>query len=294
MSSNCMCETKVMHRGIRGSVALLVAMGGLIGTSGCGGSGGSGTAQVTPVTEAAYVTTRGPGFKFALTISASVGGHSFTFGGEGALDERHLQGTISMKINGNTLNEITKYPYIYVQVPSTGNAGLAAGKPWVRANINVYSQALGAGSPIGANSSGPSQILNLLKASAKIMKLDSQTIRGVETTHYHALVDLSRYAAIAKAALRASAQKSAALLKRMTGSSSLPIEVWVDAQQRVRRMSMQFQACTKEGKLNESMSMDLYDYGRQSAVLPPPESQVTDITGKLESQVSQSLQQLGC
>ncbi len=59
-------------------------------------------------------------------------------------------------------------------------------------------------------------------------------------------------------------------------------------------MAIQLQICIKEGRLTESMSMDLYDYGRQPAVNAPSASEVSDITGKLESQVSQGLQQLGC
>lgn len=292
MSSSGMCETKAMHRGVRGSIALLVAASGLIGVSGCG-SGGS-TATVTPVVQAAYVTTRGPGYRFSMTMATSIGGHNFTIGGEGTIDERHLQGTMSIQGNGKTVTELIKDPYIFIKTPSTGSTALAAGKPWVRANINVYSQAFGSSSPLGGNTVGAKQLLGFLRASGQVTDLGSQTIRGVGTTHYHALVDFSRYAGTVVPSQRAAAQRYADTLQRITGSSSLPMDVWIDAQQRVRRISIQLQICTKEGRLTESMSMDLYDYGRQPAVNVPPASEVTDITDKLKSQVSQGLQQLGC
>jgi hypothetical protein len=274
------------------AVVMLALTGGVL-CDGCGG-GGAGAQRLTPVARAAYVTSRGPGYKFTLDISASLNGHSFDFGGEGTLDEQDMQGAFSMKVNGTTVQELTKYPYIYMRLPAGAGSALAENKPWARANIDVYTQALGASSPVGGNADGPTQMLDLLKSSASISKLGSQDIRGVKTTHYHALIDLDRYAAALKGSQRIDAQHSAQLLKRMTGANSLPIDVWIDSRQRVRRTSMHVRLCTKEGELSETMTMNLYDYARQPLVAVPPAAQTTDITSKLKSEISQSLQQLGC
>jgi hypothetical protein len=282
-----------MRRASRGTTALLVAVGVLIAANGCAGNTAN-TAQGTPVADAAYVTTKGPGFKFALTLKVSLGSTKSTFTGEGAIDERDLLGTLNMQIAGTTIDELIKKPYIYIKVPSSQNKALAGGKPWARANMDVYDQALGASGSFGGNASGPSQMLAFLKASGKVTMLASQTVRGQATTHYHALIDLSRYVSSVTASLRPAAQRSVDLLKRITGARSFPMDVWVDSQKRVRRLSFEIQVCTKQGKLNESMTMDLFDYGHHPAVLIPSPSQVTDITDKLKSQVSQALTQLGC
>jgi len=259
-----------------------------------GGSGRSGTATLTPLTQAAYVTTQAPGFKFELTMTGSVGGRSFTFGGEGSIDERDLEGTISMQIEGETLTEIIKNPYVYIHVPSSASTAVTGGARWLEADIDTYGEALGAGSPLGADTTEPRQLLSFLKAAGQVRRLGEQSVRGVATTHYHALVDFSRYASRVAPSRRHATERYADELERITGSSSLPIDVWVDARQRVRRVSTRLQICTPQGPLAESMTMNLYGYGRQPAVLAPAASEVTDITSQLTSRTLQAMAQLGC
>jgi hypothetical protein len=278
----------------RRSIVLALAAGA-VGASGCGGSGGNGAAPVTPVVRAAYVTAREPGYRFDLTFDMSLAGHSATISGTGSINERDQQGTMSIQAGGQTLTVLLQKPYIYTQVPDGSATPVTHGKRWLRANVDVYSQAFGGSNPFGSSEVGAKQVLGFLKSSGQVSDLGSQTIDGVLTTHYHALVDFGRYAATVAPAHRATAQRYADALQRITGRSTLPIDVWVDAQQRVRRISLQIHMCTKQGHFNESMTMDLYDYGRQPAVVkPPPASEVTDITSELKSQISKGLAQLSC
>jgi hypothetical protein len=283
-----------MRRRVRGSIVLLMAAG-VAGASGCGGSGGSGAATITPVTQAAYVTTREPGYRFDLTLDVTFAGHTTAITGTGSIDERDQRGTMSMQVGDQTLTVLLEKPYVYVQVPDGSVTTVGQGKPWLRADIDVYSQMLSGSNPFGSNDVGAKQMLGFLKSSGQVSDLGSQTIGGVATTHYHALVDFGRYAATVAPAQRAGAQRYADTLQRITGSSSLPIDVWIDAQQRVRRIYLQMQMCIMQEHLDESLTMNLYDYGRQHASIePPPASEVTDITGELKSQASQVLSQLSC
>jgi hypothetical protein len=68
----------------------------------------------------------------------------------------------------------------------------------------------------------------------------------------------------------------------------------VDRNGLVRRLALDLSVCSSVGTVDATLSMDLYDFGRQPAVAAPPASEVTDITGTLASQVAQSSQQLGC
>jgi hypothetical protein len=119
-------------------------------------------------------------------------------------------------------------------------------------------------------------------------------VNGVPTTHYHAVVDLNRVVSTASPERRAAVQQYEQILKRATGSSTLPIDVWIDARQHVRRMNLQQQLCIPGGKLSTSITFDILRYGSQPAVRIPPPSQVTDITDRLQAQTSQALQQLKC
>jgi len=267
------------------AVVLGLALGGGIALAMRGS--GSGSGPRLPLAQAAYVTSQAPGFQFSLTITGSQGAQSLSFGGTGSMDERDLEGTMNMQIAGKTVSEIIKNPNVYISVP-----GLAlGGTTWVKANFKALLQSAGASGPLGAGTGGPAQLLGLLKAGGQVTTVGEQSIRGVATTHYRAVVNFSNYASIVPAAQRASVERYAAELQRLTGSTSLPIDVWLDSSQRVRRFSTRVQACTEQGPLTESISMDLFNYGPQPAVVAPPESEVTDVTGALTSVMSNALAQ---
>lgn len=281
------------------SLALLAAASGVLLVAGCGGSGassngsnGSGGTQasIAPVLNAAYATSLAPGYKFDMTISVSVGEHDVTIKGSGSLDERAARGSMSMNVAGKTISEVISNPYIYIEVP-----GKTGAHSWARMNISVFTEALGAGgSPFGGGSQSPAQMLKFLKAVGTVTDLGAQKIQGTTTEHYHATIDFNRYAAQAAPSKRASAARYAAVLKRVAGTTSLPMDVWVDARKHVRRIAMNMRLCTQEGPLTESIAMDLFDYARQPAVAPPPAGQFTDITDKLKSTVTKGLEQLHC
>ena len=79
----------------------------------------------------------------------------------------------------------------------------------------------------------------------------------------------------------------------MTGQSTLPADVWIDDNGLVRRIALDLNVRSSAGTVAATVSMDLYDYGRQPAVTVPPASQVTDITSRIASQASNATSQLG-
>lgn len=243
--------------------------------------------------QAAYATAQAPGFQFDMTISGDVGQNNFAVSAEGTFDERELEGTMSLQIGGQSINEIVKNPYTYMQLPG-GDTSLTGGKTWSRVNLDSFTQALGVGGSLGQGGASPTRMLDMLKASGQASAVGSESIRGVATTHYHALVDLNNYAAIVSPSQRADAQNDAQELQRITGSSSLPVDVWVDSQQRVRRFATELDVCTPQGKLDETVAMDIYNYGPQPPVNVPAPSEVDDITGALAPLESQAAAQLGC
>ncbi len=283
---------RVRILGALGALVLAVAAA-VVAVAALGGGARSVSGKPGPLAQVAYVTAQAPGFNFDLTMSGSLGAQSFTIGAEGSMDERRGEGTMHMQVAGQTLTEIIKNPYVYVSVPN-GGAALSAGRPWLRADLNTFGQAFGTSSSLGANTTGPTQVLSLLKAGGQVTTVGVENVRGVRTTHYHALVDFSRYASVVPAASRAATERYAAELERMTGNDSLPIDVWVDSGQRVRRVSTQLRLCTPEGPLTESLTMDLFDYGAQPPVSAPAPAEATDITSLLTGQASQALKQLSC
>ena len=264
------------------------ALGLMLG--GCGaGRGNTSASAVADVTQAAYVTSNGPGFKMDMTVSGDIGGEPFSLGTSGAFEDQGRRGAMTETVNGKTVATVVDLPYGYVQV----RGKLIKGKPWVRFNLEGYTQSLGVSGSLNT-SSEPSQWIDFLKAAGQASTVGPETLRGVPTTHYHVMVDLARLPAVVPARLRAGAEQQAALLKRISGQSNLPIDVWIDQSNLVRRYQVQVPLCFQGERTSESVSVEMYDYGTQSVPAPPPLSEVTDLSSQLDSNTSRALQQLHC
>jgi hypothetical protein len=285
--------------------SLFVACGALVlAAAGCGGGGhgsgssagaggSSGGVYLAAVAKAADVTGQVPGYKFELTSSTSFGGRSFSVRGTGSIDDRGRQGSMSLQVEGKTLSEIISRPYVYVEVPSGSGGSVPGGKPWLRTDISTFTQSFG-GSSLGSSSADPTQTLSFLKAAGTVAKLGVEDVRGVPATRYHATVELARYPATVQPRERAAASRYVQTVKRITGSDTLPIDVWIDGQSHVRRIAFRLRLCSPQGKIDESIDMTLFDYGPQPAVEPPPASQVADIGDRLGAEAEKNLQKLHC
>jgi hypothetical protein len=267
----------------------IVALGTLL-TAGCGGSATSQKAAGTPVVQAAYVTARGPGLRFALTTTFAIGEEHVAFSGEGATDERGRVGTVKLNIKGKQLEEILLDPYIYVRVPGK----TVHGRHWVKVNQRLYSEAFGVRSPLGSETQSPREFLGLLRTAGHAKVVGNEALRGVPVTHYHAMVDFSRYAPTVAKTSRAEAESFAATMRKVTGSTTLPMDVWIDKHEHIRRLSMNMRLCAPEGTGSVSIVVDYLGFGRPPAVAVPPAFDVADVTNKIKSNVTQSIKQFGC
>jgi hypothetical protein len=285
----------VRHQRLRVAVAV-VAAAALTVAAGCGGGrasgGGSGASYLAAVTRAAYTTDQVPGYKFDITVTTKLGGKSATVTGSGTIGERGSQGSASLKIDGKVLTEIIDRPYMYIKVPDGATA--SHGKPWVRADPNVLSESFGGGS-LGGSSADPTQILSFLRSAGTVTRVGSEDVHGAPATHYHALIDLQRLDAAVAAGQRAAARKYAETLKRISGTRTLPMDVWIDSRSRVSRISFTLSLCGPGGgRLQVSLNMELYGYGPQPAIAPPPASRFHDVSDALKSQIAKGVQQLSC
>lgn len=270
----------------------LVPLSAVAILAGCGGSGGAPQPELTrQLTQAAYATDQEPGFDFLMTVTIRGGGQSGGFTARGALNSHRHEGMITEEIQNQTLISLIKQPYIYVRIPNSPNVPVHT--PWARANLDaVYGQSFGLS--LGTGSTDPTQTLSLLGASGHVVKAGTQEVNGVSTTHYRAAVDLDRLASVVPASRRAAAERTAQVVKRVSGSTTLPMDVWIDGHQLVRRVGVQIGLCTPNGRATESIAFDILRFVNLPAVSLPPPGQVTDITQRLAAQSAQALQSLKC
>jgi len=167
----------------------------------------------------------------------------------------------------------------YVHFPLLAKQ-LPAGKTWVKGDAKELSSAntgqLGQfGSFAGTD---PRDVFGMLKAvSGSIEAVGSDTLRGVETSHYRATIDTAKLEQLVPADKRQSLgglDQSA----KQAGVSEIPVDVWIDADQRVRKLAADLDAKEPStGKaVNASLVVELYDYGTALDLKLPPPDQVVD------------------
>ena len=275
-----------MRRSVLGIAAALSAM--LIGA--CGTSSDHlNKPNPTVLTHAAYATSRERGYVYTMRFTAAVGGRSAAATGTGTIDSTGREGTFTEQSDGQTVTLLVKWPYIYApgstaeavwQLSNTG------AKPWVRADYATYSES--SSGALGTGGTNPILTINFLKATGRLMTVGTQSVNGVATTHYHALVDSNRIAATVPPSRRPAAQQTAQTLKHLTGTTTFPIDVWVDSQQHVRRIAVHLQTCVPGYKFDESVTFTILRYANPPPVQVPPRAQFTDVTERLKTRASQT------
>jgi hypothetical protein len=229
-------------------------------------SSGGGAGQGGPVALAASVTNSEPGFKFDLTVSATDSGQTTSVEASGAFNTGPpLSGSIDATAGGTAISELIVGGDLYVQTALSGGKWLESPLP------STLGAAGSSGGSTQLASADPSQTLQYLRAAGTVTNLGQATVGGVVTTHYHDAIDLSHYASTLPASQQAAAQQAVVAYQQATGSTTLPIDVWIDGSNLVRQI--QFDISTTSGA-SAAFTMNVYDYGPQPAVSPPPAGEV--------------------
>ena len=292
---------------VRRPHALLVALVALlaVGAAGCG-TASEAVPELTSFASVAQQSSAADSARFALTAELTVPGaeQPLQFSAEGGFDTpaKRAQMTIDLsslaelfKSMGSSLggtvtgdlgsSEDWKLEVIqdgdtaYVRFPLLAKE-LPAGKTWIKGDAKDLSSAdAGQLSQFGSFAgTDPRDVFAFLKAvSGTIEVVGSDEIRGVETSHYRATVDTAKLAQLVPAAQRQSLgglDKSAA----QAGLSELPLDIWIDADQRVRKLSIDVDAKQPgtDESVKASLVVELYDYGKPLDLELPPADQVVD------------------
>ena len=169
-----------------------------------------------------------------------------------------------------------------VQLPWSDKAQLPAGKTWISINLNTVAEAkLGASlAQLSSTSQESTQLPSYLQSvsSTGVATVGPATIKGVATTEYKATVDLTKVAD-QKIPSEQAAIKS---LEAQLNATMMPVQVWLDAQGRVRQVSDQLQISTAPQSAggttvpavwgSVSTTVDYYDFGATVSVQAPPSS----------------------
>jgi len=289
-------------------VASLVAVLALAAT-GCGGSAVA-IPELTSLTQVAQKSSAADTARFALTLEMTIPGadQKLSFSAEGGFDTpaRRAQltfdlssfaelfksfgsslgssvgGTVTGDIGDSEdwkLEAIQDGDTSYIRFPLIADQ-LPAGKTWIKGNARDLSSAdTGQLSQFGSLAgTDPRDAFAFLKAiSGSIEAVGIEEIRGVETSHYRATVDTAKLDALVPADKRQSLGGLDQAAKQ-AGLTELPLDIWIDEQQRVVKLSVDIDAKQpgSDASVKASLVVELYDYGEPLDLDLPPADQVAD------------------
>lgn len=262
--------------------AAVAAIAIAAGLSGCGSS----AVVAGPLAQAAYVTGHVSGAHMQLTAQIETPSlpQPVSMSGAGYFNFAAREGSLSIQMTGlpttslgsaPTMQEILKGSDVYVSSPLFSGK-LPGGASWVKVNVTKVEQAAGLNpSQLLEGQANPAQFLEYLKASgSSVTTVGHERVRGVPTTHYAAEVDVAKLASSLAGANSAAVKQAVAGL----GMSEVPVEVWIDSHDRVRRLQMAIHASAAGQTMQMHMNLELFAFGSTPPVSIPSASETFDAT----------------
>jgi hypothetical protein len=214
--------------------------------------------------------------KVRLHVRTSAKGASETANGQGAVDLDDGDSVMTLTVQGQRIEQRVVDQVLYQKMP---NGQAPGGKPWIKIDLGKVSAQQGAGD---RSMSDPAQSAAYAKAitDKDVTKKGTATIDGVETTRYRVSVDVAKL-------------PGGDALRQQVGPT-LPMDVWLDEEGRMRRQQIDMTLKAAPGSTQRSSTdassapqkvtvrtvMDFTDFGTEVEADAPPAGQVTDMTGK--------------
>jgi hypothetical protein len=280
---------------MRRHLAAATLVSALVSTAACG-SGSRGSSDEAPrdtvravdtVLLAADKAEAQKSAKVAMTVDLGEGG---SVSSEGAIDFAAGRGSMSVDLaglglpGGGKAEMVYAGSTIYMKLPP-GFPLPSGGKPWFLLDLEEIGKQTGVDlkelQQLGGND--PSNQLQLLAGASEdgVKEVGTETVRGVATTRYDAVVDLNKAAAQAPE----SARRAITQLVERLGGSSMPVSVWIDADGLPRRFEQTLTVGPAAGADAQTVRtrIEFYDYGTPVTVTIPPASQTQSFADLLES-----------
>jgi LppX_LprAFG lipoprotein len=255
-------------------IALLLVAAPLM-LAACGGS--SNALKVDPVAyvkQAAHKTASTFSEHMTLTGSVDAGGQTAPIQGSGDFANAPLKGDFSFSLSAPTgesvkFDEVFSGKTLYVRSPSL-TSHLPSGKKWASLDFAALGHAMHIDT-LNQMSESPTQALQRIEAAGTVKQVGSQTIDGVQTTHFQVTnLDLSKLAPGAK-------------LPATSSFKYGPIDVWVGNDTGyVYRESMSFDISESGQTATMKMQTDFSKFGEPVHVTVPTAKETVDMTKRIK------------
>jgi hypothetical protein len=287
--------------GIAVAAALALTLGGCGGSaspkSAPGGRTPSTAPAKTPVNVLlASVRTTAAAKTALVSMSVATDGSgpmAFTMTGEGAMDFETGNSRFTMNVGGGAASLLpggiearVVDGVMYMKMPPIFGFG---GDKWYSIKTRGLAGGVGSGGLGNLGSSDPASYLSALgNVSDDAKDLGPATVRGTQTEHYSATVDFGK--TLDNPEIPKGLREKAKGLFGKLSAIKVPVDVFVDRDGRVRRMSMTIDMNDIIGAMGASgasglsgvtlptmtATIDLHDFGAPVSVVAPPADQVVE------------------
>jgi hypothetical protein len=281
-------------------VTSLIVAGAAL-AAGCGSGVDPGTVQqAAKVTREAAtarvgwsVTTKGFGLPGRLTVKGD---------GTTALDAARMDLRFDLapvlevagaQAAGGRARLVVRGRDVYVKPPRVRGFALPGGAAWVALDLE---RALAASGPEAAGlgevlTIDPKKQIDVLDAAEGVEEVGPEKVGGDVTTRYRGQLNLSTYAKGLPAERRAKAEQTIESFAAETGGEQAqPFEVWIDAQDRIRRMRQTSRTPAQDGvpQGEVGITMELSDFGAAVDADPPAKDETFDATARITKALAAS------
>lgn len=228
----------------------------------------------TGAVRAAYdKTAQGGTAKIALNTTTRAKGETVTAKGDGVIDLKDGDSTLTLTVPGGKVEQRVIDGVLFQKPPKGQESGLPKGKTWIKIDLAKAAKQNGG----AEQASDPASSAAFAKAVSdkQVKKLGSERVGGTDTTRYRVRIDVDKMAA--------GDDSMAKELKQQLGSS-IPMELWLDDEGRMRRQQIETEVkVPKEGsegaagKAAVKTVIEYRDFGTEVNVEAPPAGQTADM-----------------
>lgn len=255
-------------------VALLLVL-----LAGCGAQEASAQERIA---QAPAVTQQERSARMSMEMAMTGGGQDITLTAQGGVDfanERSSM-TISMgqevaEAGFDEMRIVTDGTTLYMQMPNAQDLGLPTA--WVKMDLDEMAGMQGLGE-LQQMGNDPTKSMEMLQGvSDDVTEVGTEDVRGEPTTHYRATIDMEKALDQVPEDARPFVQQQMEVL----GTTTLPIEVWIDDAGRLRRQRVDMDLSAMGGSppgapTSVYTTVEMFDFGAQVQAEPPPADEVTD------------------
>jgi hypothetical protein len=242
---------------------------------------GNPIAQIRGVTKA--MEEEGS-YRATFAIEVGSQGQSFTASGEGEFSDDPVQAHVDYRFGGFpgfekglAMEMILDGSTMYMRSPILRRS-MGIPTDWVSMNLDQLVPGFSELAQLAQGQNDPTSSLTYLEGITDAEEVGSEVVAGVDTTHYRGSVNLHAAYDRLPPDTESALEETIARATRLFGDDPMPIDVWIDADGLLRRMTFSVETGARSKvAFDMTMTVEIAEYGVEIELPIPAEQDVTDL-----------------